>query len=283
MSYTYNLSPFSFSFTPCIRQPLSWIEETRLAARKIADSTTKPIWLCSSGGIDSEVMCEAFYAEKIPFSILTLSHNNGQKTINDHDISYATAWCNNHGVKQKVVSVNLVKEVINRTPDYVTGQVFRYLQIRVLQEVENLGGFGVLGGGEQLYYVDEPILDPYLLMHTGYTVPLEWCKDNGLQHEPYFYFSTSEMVQAWLNNPIVNFALTNPEFFRHPVNKLSLKIITIRSLFPNQDARRKFDGFEKVKDLQTEANNRLLKVFGDKIQAYRKPISEIRSDLVPNR
>ena len=81
MSYSYTFNPFTFSFAKS-GEALDWLAETRRTARRIAERTTKPIYLCMSGGIDSEVAAEAFLAEKIPFTALTLSY----KGINDHDI-----------------------------------------------------------------------------------------------------------------------------------------------------------------------------------------------------
>ena len=49
-----------FEFSHCARTPLPWIEELDKAAVCLAESTTKPIWICSSGGVDSETLCEIF-------------------------------------------------------------------------------------------------------------------------------------------------------------------------------------------------------------------------------
>jgi hypothetical protein len=49
-------------------------------------------------------------------------------------------------------------------------------------------------------------------------VPQKPCAD-----EPFFYFSTPEIMPAWLRIPLVNFVLNNPDFFRHPTNKHALQ------------------------------------------------------------
>jgi asparagine synthetase B (glutamine-hydrolysing) len=50
-----------FTFSHCTRAPLSWMEELERSAVALAESTTRPIWICSSGGVDSETVCEVFH------------------------------------------------------------------------------------------------------------------------------------------------------------------------------------------------------------------------------
>ena len=60
-----------FRFSHCTRTPLSWMEELEKGAISLAESTTKPIWICSSGGVDSETLCEVFLKLGLPFNVLT--------------------------------------------------------------------------------------------------------------------------------------------------------------------------------------------------------------------
>lgn len=223
-------------------------------------------------------MCEAFLHEKIPFNVLTLVHYHDGVVINSHDIEYSKAWCSARGVAQHFVNVNIVEEVFNREPDYPTPQVFRYFQIKVLQEVEALGGYGVLGGGEQLYELDAN--GPHLVLHNGYSVAYEWCKDNGTAHEPYFFFSTPELVQAWIDIPLVEFTLRKGDVYAHRANANDLKILVIRSMFPKQARRPKYDGFENVERLERSANLKLRTYLGNRIQYIKKYANDIRHELL---
>src|SRR5438874_953783 len=94
---TGNTDTLEFYFDPCTRHSQTWKEEIYSAARAIANKTKKPIWICSSGGIDSEVACRAFFDQGINFSVLTIEHEAG---TNSHDISYAINWCRARGVHQ---------------------------------------------------------------------------------------------------------------------------------------------------------------------------------------
>jgi hypothetical protein len=154
--------------------------------------------------------------------------------------------------------------------------------------VESIGGFAILAGGEQLYEVEASkrvltAADPYLKVDISYTTPLEWCRRNQVRHEPFFYFSTPEIMLAWLRIPLVNFVLNNPDFFRHPTNKHALKNSVIRYHFPQQHWRNKYTGFEQVLNLARMVQARLENHFGARIQKSRFYVSELLGQLEPTR
>ena len=242
-----------FGFSHCTRTPLSWIEELEKEAISLAESTTKPIWICSSGGIDSETVCEIFLKLKLPFNVLTVEYPDGK---NAHDIIYAQKWCQQNNIHQKIYPLDIYDFVRNEMEDYikdgyVAGEIFRYMMVKQMSIVEDMGGFAIVAGGEQLYHVDtsKRILtaaDPYLMVDVTYTTPVEWCRRNHVVHEPYFFFSTPEIMLAWLRIPLVSFVLENPDFFRHPTNRHALKNCVVRYHFPQQRWRNKYSGFEKM-------------------------------------
>jgi hypothetical protein len=279
--------PFWIRFQPCKREPKSWKEEMYAAARLLANEAgTRPLWLCSSGGIDSEVMCDAFFNQGIHFSVLTIEQTGG---TNRHDIEYAIRWCQLHNVAQKIVELDMQKFLSKdiqpyAEQGYISGGMFRYMQIRILEIVESMGGYAVLGGGEQLYYVDDEkknpgINDTYLNFEQGYSVPLEWCKRNATSHEPYFYFHTPEICLAYQQIPIVAFALEHPDVFLHPFNKYLFKRLVYHSIFPSLEMRLKYDGFENFQELKQAARQNVEKKYDSLIHTCELPISLMRAQL----
>lgn len=276
----------SIHFNSCSREPLSWEEELYAAARTIVNRTAKPIWVCSSGGIDSETVCRAFYDQGMNFSVLTLEHAAG---TNYHDIKYAIEWCRERGVHQKIVKIDmsafLTSEVEEYASTYSAVHPFRYFQIKLMQIVEDMGGFAVLAGGEQLYLADrtKPCLtrdDLYLLFAVGNIAPLEWCKDNKVSHEPYFYFSTPELCLSYTHIPIISFALSNPDaVFRHKSNTYTLKRLAYQSVWTDIKARYKSDGFERIDPLVQDARKRMRERFGDSLPTFRLPVPEFERQL----
>jgi len=277
-----------FKFSHCSRTPLSWMEELEKAALALAESTTKPIWICSSGGVDSETVCEIFHRLKLPFNVLTIEFADGK---NAHDVVHAKRWCQQNHVRQELFPLDIFAFVKNELDQYiedgyVAGELFRYMMIKELSIVESMGGFGVLAGGEQLYEVDatKKVLtaaDPYLKVDISYTTPLEWCRRNCRRHEPFFYFGTSEIMLAWLRIPFVDFVLNHPDFLRHPTNKHALKNSVIRYHFPHQQWRNKYTGFEQVLPLARMVQERLENHFGARIQKSRLYVSELLQQLEP--
>lgn len=277
---------FWIRFNPCTREPQRWKEELYAGARSIANRANKPIWVCSSGGIDSEVACRAFYDQGLHFSVLTLEHEAG---TNQHDIEYAKKWCRKHGVTQKIVNIDmpvfLTSEVDAYTKDYIAIHPFRYLQVKLMELVEEMGGYAVLGGGEQVYKADlsKPLItreDLYLSLSNGIAVPLEWCKDNRTSHEPYFHYSTPELCLSYISLPLVSFALNNPEsVFRHTANAFTLKRVVYQSVWTDLEIRTKSHGFEKIMPLVQETRARLRKQFEGQYIPINLPIVSFESQL----
>lgn len=274
-------------FDACTRRPLSWKEEIYAAARDIAGRTTKRIWVCSSGGIDSELACRAFFDQSIPFSVLTLEHIGG---TNDHDIKYARKWCIARGVEQKVVQIDMAHflnaEVARYAERYQAVHPFRYFQIKLMELVEDMGGYAVLCSGEQLYQADlsKAVItraDMYLPLTNGNIVPLQWCDDNDLEHEPYFHYATPELCLSYMREPLVAFALDNPELvFRHPANVYTFKRLVYQSIWNDIEIRYKYDGYENIrKPLFEDALKRLHERFDANFVQYRIPVDECIEQL----
>jgi len=294
LQYGWNGPPetpgsFWVRFDQCTRTPSTWKEEIYAAARAITTRSTKPLWLCLSGGIDSEIMCQAFFDQGINFSVLTLAHTNG---TNEHDISYARTWCRQHDVTQKIVPIDFqsfLKNDIERFIEqgYLAKHPFRYMQLKLFQIIEELGGRAVLGGGELYYELDSstPLLAPeniYCEYNSEYVAALEWNKNNGTDHVPYFYITSPEMILAYLDLPLVACALEHPETFLHPMSKYTLKRLVYQSVWHTHTARPKYDGFEKILPIIQSKNLDLVRRLGSRMQYYRFPITRLRQELMLN-
>ena len=278
---------FWVRFAPCTRQPLSWKEELYSAAREVAKAAGgKPLWLCSSGGIDSEIMCRAFFEQGIHFSVLTVEHAAG---TNRNDIAYAQAWCKRSGVHQQLLRLDMgdfLGPMIDAYADegYESANVFRYFQLKLLEEVESMGGYAVLGGGEQLYRVareGDSIGEAYLEFESGVAVPLEWCARNATSHEPYFYYVLPEVASAFLEIPIVRFATRHPDIFRHHVNTFLFKRLIYQAEWPDMVARQKLSGYEAIYDERVRVQKSLAARFGARVHTYQLPVARFAEQLRP--
>ena len=68
------------------------------ASRKIAMSTDRPIYVCTSGGIDSEIVVKFFLKAKVNFTVAMLEFKNKE---NEHDLKYAYKLCDALGLRYK--------------------------------------------------------------------------------------------------------------------------------------------------------------------------------------
>ncbi len=273
-------------FSPCTREVLGLAEEVDAAARDIASEASrlnKPVWVCFSGGIDSEVVCESLHRQGIHFRVLTLEHEEG---TNEYDIAYAKKWCASHHVEQKIVSLNMGKFIRTEIDQYVeAGYIanypFRYLQLRLLEIIEGMGGYGVLGGGEHMYATETVAGKESIVLHfqTGYAAPLEWCRRRTTAHEPYFFFRTPELMRSYMTQPIVSCALEYPETFRHQANAYLLKRLVYHSTWPFMETRHKYDGFERVRDVARARRLQLEKHFGKRFSVYTLPVTVLSKQL----
>jgi hypothetical protein len=273
---------FWVGFSPCQRLLCPWKEELRLAAISIAESTAKPIWLCLSGGIDSEIMAQTFRDEGIPFSVLTLEHSAG---TNSHDVQWAAKWCLENGAFQKVVKLDMevfLEEDIAKyaAQGYLAPHAYRYFQIRLLEIVEDLGGLAVMGGGEQ-YYTSLPTVSDrkiFLNFDVGYTAPLEWCRQRNANHVPSFYWRTPELCAAYLQMSVVAENL-KPELMINKAASYLLKTRAYHAQFPQLERRPKYNGFEKVFQLRAKSEERLSAIWGKSLQSHSLELAEFKRQL----
>src|SRR3989344_2464797 len=244
---------FWVAFDACTREPKQWKAELYAAARKVAARTEKPLWLCSSGGIDSEIMCHAFFDQGIDFSVLTIEHAGG---MNKHDIGFAREWCRKHDVAQKIIHLDIQSFIeadihAYTKQGYIAERIFPYAQLRLLEIVERMGGFAVLGAGEQHYRIDPTTSTPseddvFLEFDVGQTVAFEWCAHNNTVHEPFFFYSAPELCLSYVQQPLIQFALSHPDIFRHPTSIYTLKRLVFQSAWTTHKPRPKYHGLEKV-------------------------------------
>lgn len=277
---------FYVEFERCAREPKSWKEECYAAARAIANRTTKPLWLCFSGGLDSEILCRSFFDQGIHFSVLTIQHTGG---TNEHDIAYARKWCKSHDVQQTIVPIDMEKFLALDVPAYaerfIANHPYHYFQIRLLEVVENFGGYAVLGGGELLFRLDDQgdtltRQNIYLDFPVGCSTALDWCKANRTQHEPFFYFAP-EVMLSYLRLPMTEFIFSNPSILRHSTSAHVIKKLSYYSVFPDLEGRYKYTGFEKIRPQTLAARTLLEAKFGLRLQNCRTPLDTLLSQLTP--
>lgn len=277
LEYTQTAGSLHVRFKPCARKAGVFREELFLAAKTLhGASGGRPIVVGFSGGFDSELVCRAFLEQGIPFRALTLSHKDG---ANHHDTDWARAWCVKHNVAQEIHTVDMEWLL----GEYLSARMgeglavpcpFRYFQCYILDVIAGMGGFGILGGGEQLYNLGAGG-EAGLEFDTGFFAALERHQN----HCPYFFMSSSELVASYMKNPIVAATLKFPSVFGHPDNAFLLKRLVYQMEFPDLAGRKKFTGWENIPLPTMLAQRKLKEHFKDKIHASFVGAREMANQL----
>jgi hypothetical protein len=279
MAYEYCLEKqFSVKFNPCTRTPQSWSVEVNNTAKSIAASTNKPLYVLMSGGIDSEMVARSFISNNIKFKALTLKH---KQQTNYHDTWWADEFCSKHNISQEVLELDLYQfdDMIEKyiTQGYKSTNIYHYMQLFLLEQLENLGGFGVGGAGEQIYYtIDNEI---HLRINPSYTLGRQWCKNNNAWHQLWFSLDNPEIYASYLQIDIVDFLLQRPEYFKSHHGASTEKILVLHREWPEMKKRNKFSGFEKIQVQYRIPKENSLKMRFPELQDLCMPLTTVKSQL----
>lgn len=277
--YLYKDSKLELTYKPINRKLNDWYDEVDNTVKLIAQSTSKPIYIGFSGGIDSEVIIKSFIKNCVPFTVFIVEFENG---LNEHDILWAKQYCQENNLNYKIVKLDVEKfftKDINKylNKGYKAIRIFRYLQLFMLETIESWGGCAVLGSGEQVYCnIDGELC---LNREYGYFMSLEWCKNNNTTHYPYFFEHNSELFASYMKLELIDFLLQRPQYFKNYIDNMSTeKIMIYHRYWPEMVKRRKYHGFESIIYLKNSVESNLRKLFPD-IKPEFFPITVIKKQL----
>jgi hypothetical protein len=277
--YSYIDKEFKVKFKPVSRKVKSWKEELLISAQSIANSTDKPLYVLMSGGIDSEQVARLFLELKIDFKVLTMKHKNDK---NLHDINYAKYFCKKYNLEQTIIELDTewffstgIESYIER--GYRSTNIYHYLQLFLIDELEKLGGYGIGGAGEQVYYtVNDEI---HLRINPHYTLGMDYCKNNNYQHNLWFNLSTPEIYAAYLSIDLIDFLLQDKQYFISHHYASVEKVIIYHSVWPEMQKRNKYSGFEKIqRTIRTPKEEELKLRFPDLVDYYF-PVEQVKREL----
>ncbi|MBK9294001.1 MAG: hypothetical protein IPM57_06080 [Oligoflexia bacterium] len=234
---------WNFSEEDYIKSNLNKIDfrnECVRVARKIYKKYGDCIWLCLSGGVDSEIVVRSFIESKLPFKVAILRFN---ADLNIHDISWAVSFCEANNIEYKLFNLNVCKYFINKYSKYSKELGFDFLSptsFWLIQKINKLGGVAVSGAGEpsvtvkhrQLCIVDD-------VRDYGLDI---LCKKRKLRYIS-FYRWDKKLFKSFYSDSV-----TNIYFENHSKGKISLfgykKLLYGKYFAPK--GRVKLHGYEKL-------------------------------------
>ena len=246
--HSYN-NGFNIKFNPTTRPLKSWYTEVYNTANEIYKSNTKPIYVCFSGGIDSEVIVKAFMENNLKYIICPFNAENF--------------------FKKKVFEY--------AEKGFRAIRIFRYFQLFIMEQIERLDGCAVLGSGEQVYCnINGEIC---INMEQGHTMSLDWCEVNKTKHYPYYFMQNSELYASYMKVDLIEHLLKNPSYFTNYLDNMSTeKIIVYHRFWPELKRRDKYHGFESIMPIKNETEMKLRDMFPDIVPKFF-PIKTIKQQL----
>lgn len=279
---------YQVKYRPISREVSTWRQEILTSARDIQQSTGRPIYVGMSGGIDGEAVARLYLELNIPFSVVSLRYASGE---NDHDLKYAIEFCKSRNIPHHILEIDpvhlygpIMKDFLDQ--GYAAANIYRYLQLYIIDQVEKLGGTAVLGAGEQVYYTDGQ--EVYIASSPELTLSLEYCRRNNTKHYVNFFMHSPEMYAAYLNIKLIDTLIRNPNLckntiaaghgFAQPINCSPEKPMIYRREWPDMKLRPKYHGFEKINSWRNEIQADLMQKFPE-IKSVYIPVKTVKQQL----
>jgi hypothetical protein len=149
--------PFIEKFSlPDNTENLIWWEECKKSAIDIK-SKYKDIFLCFSGGIDSELMGLAFIDAKVDFIGFSLIYKHKDRILNHHDVINAINFCKKYNIKHITKEVKILEDLYeNRHREYFINGVYEtyflipglYTHQLMIEYINSIGAVPVMASDQ---------------------------------------------------------------------------------------------------------------------------------------
>lgn len=271
------------------REPMSFRAECVQTAKIISEQAErlgrKPI-IGLSGGLDSEVVVEAFIEAGVDFEILTFRFKNN---LNSHELRFVHAFCQRHKLKPKYLDIDIhewaySEECKNLFNESQAASMNLLPHMKLMNHIWfELRGLPVLGNGD-LYL--ENISGSWKYVELEYM--LSWFRhavNNGILGGIGFFQHTPEVVLSMLHEPKIKRLGRDLDAYATKAYKTSrfVKYGIYRQHWPALLMRPKFGGQEMVEDLFKTRTDELLEGRADRfIDKFVLSYDELRSMIEPN-
>lgn len=255
-----------FSFNPITREPLSFSSEVIEAARICKEKANGKIVLCFSGGIDSEIVCRALRYVGANFTAITFVYNNW---YNHYDINQSIKTYDELGLPKRLIEMDIEHIIDYKIDEYHSqgyhgNNIYRFMQLEFIKKAYEFGDYPIICSGEQRFCLknldDDIMISHNTVLHyankqnetgvfisAGSTNVLEYMKENNLNGNPYFLYTTPELIASYQQIPIIDFSLKQKNFYSNPAITYGMKNIAYHNLWPDLRMRNKSNGFDGIK------------------------------------
>lgn len=255
-------------------QRLNFREQCIRAASLIGVSTSEDIWLCFSGGIDSEVVFHALRIAEVPFKVAICKFKN---EINEHDIKWARKICSDHDIEYYEWELDIMKflegEMFNIAAKYklITSHAPWHIWL-----AEQVPGFPVFGGGDLIIRREESTINYTISWAPQSSLVHRFLMDNDREGQPYFFLHTPDLMASFILHPYVQSFLKTSKSMRMLGIKYFKPAMYVSSWPEMIYQRQKYTGLETIKDFDDSKR----KILWDKYNEYAIPITFTLDELM---
>lgn len=248
---------FWITYPRCSRPTHDWRTECVIAAQEIGRVYQgRELFLCLSGGIDSEVMARAFVAGGIPFRTIITRYSND---INIHDISWAVIFCEGNAIPYEIYDLDVVSF-------WESGEMYVYAEVgqcispqmanllKIMDHIHGRGGVPVLGCGEIMIAYESSAW--FVHGSERYFSLYHYLMRRGKPGAPRFFQWNPEIMYSYLTAPVLKRHLMRPG--NETSNSLAFKPDIYGTYWPLQP-RPKYTGYEKIWKLDQKHRAELMK------------------------
>lgn len=284
-------SPFAsweVAYGRASHEPVDWRAACIDTARLIRAATDLDLWVLASGGLDSEVVLQAFMFAGIPVRA-AITRFRGD--LNRHDIGYAIKFCETHQIGYRLFDLDIERFVASgEAMDYAART--RCVQPQLLHTMwamDQVDGYPILGSGE--CYLERRAAEPEE-------------RERSTTRGGIWEMLEKERIASWYRHLLARERPGCAGFFQYdPANMLAFlrdrlvvalcgdriagatETSTIKPAIYRQhfllEARPKFHGFENVMWLDDALRPALLREFGAHNAIARTSHAQLLQDLAP--
>ncbi|MAE74337.1 MAG: hypothetical protein CL675_09595 [Bdellovibrionaceae bacterium] len=261
---------------PC----MSPLFESMRAAKLIAERySSETLWLCLSGGVDSECMALSFLYAGVPFKVAICRF---PENLNAFDIQYALSFCRKHSLDYQIFDLDILQfyqseKHIDLCRQYRCNSPQLTAHIEFLKMIP---GVPICPWGPPEVRIS-PSGQLGLSMPTDrYFAFDRYFEDSGHEGVYFFFLYTPELIKAFINLPVyldcfsLDFDLT---WLNRNHQKYAFKVQVFSEagfLFtPRPD---KWTGFEEIKQYFARKHNCWDRPIYEEL--FRRPLQDIYPD-----
>lgn len=258
----------------CTRTPGTALEEAIKAARTIASQATRPLWLCLSGGVDSEAMAYAFLKAKVPFKAAIMRF---KKDLNWFDIRHAVDYCKENQIQYEFFDLD-IDEFFHSGKHIEYAHLYRCISPQLathLELLKRIDGCPILSWNVTSLHLTDEGRVWIVLPRDLYFCYERFFRCNRREGIPFFFLYSPELAFSFLRQPMMQDILFQRGSMKGRFVDYPVKCQAYRDGgFPVQNREDKFTGFEEVK-------KHFQKIFPETPDAFDTKFRRPLMDLYP--